>query len=804
MYTQLLNPVIRPFRAFWGFFLLAASLACVRASAQPYVYTTNTLGNAISIIDARTYNLVTSVSTGSMTYPSQVALSPDGALLYASNRGNNTVSVISTADRRLLKTINVGSTPSGLGVTPDGAFVYVANQGSDTISVINAATESVNATISVAAGPLGVAVTPDGSRVWVTSGTANEISVISTSTNQLVSKIPAMSNPTSMAFTPDGARAYVTNAYADTVGVYNVAAGTIAKTIVVSGQPISVAISRDGSRAYVAGQASRSLYVIDTSSNQSIGTIPVGNMPAGVAVSADGTRVWVSNAGDWSLSVIDTVNNAVVSTLPGLAYDPQGIVIAASAPPAASVSLTPAAASLRSGESQQFAATVTGSTDRDVTWSVNPPLGTISTTGLYLAPTQIGSAQTVTVTARAVFDSTKSATAVINLIPSVEIALTPSSSTVTASRTAQFTATITNTANRGVIWTLSPSVGAISASGLYTAPSSITALQTVTVTATSMADSTKSASGLITLTPPAAGFTPIRVNAGGAAYRDSNGNLWSADTGSAGGAVYAKPNTVSGTSMQPLYQDERFWNSGAAQYEFNVPNGSYQVNLKFAELNPNDPGRFFNVLINSAQVLNNFSPREAAGGNNIAVDKGFAVNVTGGRITIAFTAIQSTPTISAIEIVQPGAAFQPIRINAGGAAYIDGSGNAWSADQNYMGGAVFTRSNPISGTSTGALYQNERFWSGSGQYQFTVPSGTYQVKLKFAELNPVDSGRTFNVSINGTQVLTNFCPYAAAGGVYIAIDQSFPVTVTAGQITIVFTGVVSTPTVSAIEILKVS
>src|SRR6266849_2537102 len=55
------------------------------------------------------------------------------------------------------------------------------------------------------------------------------------------------------------------------------------------------------------------------------------------------------------------------------------------------VSITPASATLAPAKSVQFTATVTGSTNTGVNWTVNgngggPKVGTITTSGLYTAP----------------------------------------------------------------------------------------------------------------------------------------------------------------------------------------------------------------------------------------------------------------------------------------------------------------------------------------------------------------------------------------------------------------------------------
>src|SRR5205085_10505300 len=87
----------------------------------------------------------------------------------------------------------------------------------------------------------------------------------------------------------------------------------------------------------------------------------------------------------------------------------------------------------------------------------------------------------------------------------------------------------------------------------------------------------------------------IRVNAGGSSYTDSHGNAWSADYGYSGGSTYSTGSYISNTSDQTLYQPEHFA-PGSFYYQFSVPNGTYTVNLNFAEICFVSPGqRVFSV-----------------------------------------------------------------------------------------------------------------------------------------------------------------------------------------------------------------
>jgi hypothetical protein len=89
--------------------------------------------------------------------------------------------------------------------------------------------------------------------------------------------------------------------------------------------------------------------------------------------------------------------------------------VAAAAP--ISVSLTPTATTLSQTQALSFMASVQNSANQSVAWSISPNIGSISSAGVYTAPSAITSAQTVTVTATSVATPSGSATGMINLVP---------------------------------------------------------------------------------------------------------------------------------------------------------------------------------------------------------------------------------------------------------------------------------------------------------------------------------------------------------------------------------------------------
>jgi hypothetical protein len=165
--------------------------------------------------------------------------------------------------------------------------------------------------------------------------------------------------------------------------------------------------------------------------------------------------------------------------------------------PGVSVSVSPSLVTVEEGQTQQFTAAVSGAANTAVTWSLSPQIGSVID-GTYFAPLTITAPQQLQVIATSVADPSESAAATVTLIP-VGVSITPSSVALGTGSSASFSASVMGASNTAVAWSLNPAVGAV-VNGMYTAPLSISSPQAITLTATSLADSTKSASATVNLT----------------------------------------------------------------------------------------------------------------------------------------------------------------------------------------------------------------------------------------------------------------------------------------------------------------
>jgi hypothetical protein len=154
----------------------------------------------------------------------------------------------------------------------------------------------------------------------------------------------------------------------------------------------------------------------------------------------------------------------------------------------------------------------------------------------------------------------------------------------------------------------------------------------------------------------------------------------------------------------------------------------------------------------------------------------------------------------------PDACQTRIKVNVGGAAQSGYSADkVWSAGSwGYLAaqaGAVGTSGGPVTGSPDPGLYLDERYGTDV-RYRFSgLANGPATVTLQWAETYFNAAGqRQMDVSLNGVQVENNLDVYAAAGGKNKALNRSYAVTVSAGQIDLILTGVVDNASICAISV----
>lgn len=214
----------------------------------------------------------------------------NGHVIFVSDYGQNSVTVISATTWKPIKTISVCKNPHGIVMSPDGRFVYTSCVGGRAVAVIDVASQTLVTTIQtpVASQPYGIAMSADGRYVYASDNLSGRLLVLDTTTDTYLRSVGIGSQPMLMARSPDGRRLYVSNFGSHTVSVLDIgtdpASPTVLAAVPVAGYPHGLAVTPDGHYVVTANTYGDTLSVIDTSTNIDIGTIHGEQYPNDVVI----------------------------------------------------------------------------------------------------------------------------------------------------------------------------------------------------------------------------------------------------------------------------------------------------------------------------------------------------------------------------------------------------------------------------------------------------------------------------------------------------------------------------------------
>ncbi len=246
------------------------------------VFVANQLEDTVSFYSPSGISPVSTLGLPAGSGPVFVETTQNTAV-YVANAGNNTVSVITTANNAVENTIPVGPSPVALAEMPNGQKLYVANLGTGASPVngsvmsVNTVDDTVNPVIAPPAGsawnaPTWIVARPDNARVYALDRGTGLVAAIDTSSDTVVGTATVGAGANFMLYNAAGNRLYITNPVAATLTILDAttepsspsdpltvlasisfAASNAANAPCPAGcVPVSVAALPDGSRAYVA------------------------------------------------------------------------------------------------------------------------------------------------------------------------------------------------------------------------------------------------------------------------------------------------------------------------------------------------------------------------------------------------------------------------------------------------------------------------------------------------------------------------------------------------------------------------
>jgi YVTN family beta-propeller protein len=243
---------------------------------------------------------------------------------YIANSGDDTITIIDTANYKIMGTMQAGARPWRVALTPYGKRLYVTHRPMPetpfgTMTVLDTETRSIMKTMTLDGIPgtiIGVTIAPDGKTAYVATGSTkmpegNAVTAIDTKTNSVAATIiiPPDRNggsyPYALAVSPDGKRLYATHRRGDSISVIDTQSNKLVRTIRVSAGEFSllggtaIAVSPGGDKLYVGGAGGTTFAVVtpDTGTVDFPRETHMSMYVTAVAVTPDGGRLYFGAQG---------------------------------------------------------------------------------------------------------------------------------------------------------------------------------------------------------------------------------------------------------------------------------------------------------------------------------------------------------------------------------------------------------------------------------------------------------------------------------------------------------------------------
>jgi YVTN family beta-propeller protein len=259
--------------------------------------------------------------------PHGLALSPDGKILYVTQRKANSIAMIDTKQGTVVGRIAVGAWPVALALAQKTKRLYCCNQGGDTVSVIDLVTGQQIDEIAVVRSPVSAAINADESRVVVANSLPNgagtdadlaaEVSILDTGAMRHVARIrlpPGSTGANGISINPNGKWAYVVHAlgrfdlpitkleegwvHTFALSVIDLAAGVRLATVLLdsltqgAADPWAVIGSADGKTLWISHRGTHEISILNIGL---IHELLEGNVPDEIAARKDGAQdnIWI-------------------------------------------------------------------------------------------------------------------------------------------------------------------------------------------------------------------------------------------------------------------------------------------------------------------------------------------------------------------------------------------------------------------------------------------------------------------------------------------------------------------------------
>jgi YVTN family beta-propeller protein len=200
-------------------------------------------------IDTTTWNIDAAYRVG--VVPKVVQVSPDNKYVLVTNWCSYDLSVVSTADQKVVKTLPIGAYPRGIAISNDSKFAYVAQMGGSVVHKIDLGTWQ-RKRLEVGSNPRALVLSPDNKKLYLTLNKSGRVAAFDLDANRLMKTVRTGNAARSLDISSDGTALYVVNYTSDTIAKLRVSDLEILEKRRVCNEPIGVTYEPQNRRVWVA------------------------------------------------------------------------------------------------------------------------------------------------------------------------------------------------------------------------------------------------------------------------------------------------------------------------------------------------------------------------------------------------------------------------------------------------------------------------------------------------------------------------------------------------------------------------
>ena len=183
--------------------------------------------------------------------PKVVEVSPDNKYVLVTNWCSYDLSIISIADQKVVKTINIGAYPRGITISSDSKYAFIAQMGGSVVHKIELGSWK-RELLNVGSNPRALVLSPDNQTLFLTLNSSGRVGAFDIAANKMIKTVRTGNAARSLDISSDGSALYVVNFTSDTVSKVRASDMKVLQKINVCNEPIGVTYEPLNKRVWVA------------------------------------------------------------------------------------------------------------------------------------------------------------------------------------------------------------------------------------------------------------------------------------------------------------------------------------------------------------------------------------------------------------------------------------------------------------------------------------------------------------------------------------------------------------------------